>query len=225
VYVNSGPAKTWLAENGNTAAAAAGTACVMLAAGTYPFDIVYQYANPDHHHKLAVLYCAGGSNACVPTQPVTQQMVRPPGCISSTDCACEFYGGHAYRFCKAGKSFADARAACVASGMKLVRLEDAAENQWVFDVTAAEGLTAIWIGASDSVSEGDWRWVDGTAFWTGINAAAGGKAVGGLFSAWDGVTAEPNQNGDEDCAGYWRPRPTWSDLTCTDLNSYVCEAY
>jgi hypothetical protein len=225
VYVNSGPGKSWLAQNGYMAAAAEGTACVTLPAGTYPFDIVYQHANPAHRHKLAVLYCAGGGSACAPTQPLPNQMVRPPSCVSSADCTCEFYGGHAYRFCRAGKNFTDARAACVTSGMKLVRLNDAAENQWVYDVTVAEALTSIWIGATDSALEGDWRWVDGTPFWSGKGPLAGGSAVGGLYSAWDGFADEPNVGVDEDCAGYWRPRPTWADLTCTDANAYICESY
>ncbi|HVR61001.1 MAG TPA: lectin-like protein [Polyangia bacterium] len=140
-------------------------------------------------------------------------------------CDCESYRGHAYLFCRTGRSFTDAEADCVAHGMRLIRLDSAAENTWAYATKKAKEMMTTWIGATDAVTEGDWRWVDNTPFWNGRGATAGGKSVGGLYQDWDVKAAEPNQNGNEDCAGYWYQIPTWADLTCTDLNAYVCEAY
>src|SRR6266481_2209333 len=64
----------------------------------------------------------------------------PPNCVSNASCNCEFFGAHAYRFCKTNRQFADAEADCVAEGMRLVRLDSNAENNWVFQTKQAEGL-------------------------------------------------------------------------------------
>jgi hypothetical protein len=226
VYVNSGPGSTFLVQNGYQATAGHGQGCVNLPAGSYPFDIVFQYGNANDHHALAVSYCAGGAAACTPNTPLTQAKLRPPTCLSSADCDCEVFGGHNYRFCKMGRAFAAAEASCMAQGgMHLARLDSDAENRWAFAAKQAKGMMTTWIGATDATTEGAWQWVDGTGFWSGIGAIGGGKPVAGLFNAWDGPAQEPNQTGDEDCGGYWYQTPTWADLTCTDLNAYICEAY
>ncbi|HEY2901798.1 MAG TPA: lectin-like protein [Polyangia bacterium] len=225
VYLNASPGRTWLVENGVQATAGAGQACVNLPAGQYPLEIVFQYGSATDRHKLSVLYCAGGANSCTPTAPLTQAMVRPLGCVSSADCDCQFYGGHAYRFCKVGHAFTDAEASCVAQNMRLIRIDNDAENAWAYATKQAETMPTTWIGATDAVTEGDWRWIDNTPFWSGLGATAGGKPVGGLYNNWDTGAAEPNQTGDEDCGGFWYAVPTWADLTCTDANAYICEAY
>ena len=161
----------------------------------------------------------GSSDAGDPCAPVRADGGAGGG------CDCESFGGHAYRFCRTGRTFTAAEAECVAHGMRLIRLDSAAENTWAYQTKKAKAMMTTWIGATDAVTEGDWRWVDNTPFWTGRGANAGGKSVGGLYQDWDTKADEPNQNGDEDCAGYWYQIPTWADLTCTDLNAYVCEAY
>lgn len=145
--------------------------------------------------------------------------------MPTTNCVCETFGGHAYKFCSFGREFTAAQADCVAQGMRLVRIDSDAENKWVYTTKNAKGFMSTWIGASDGPADardGDWRWTDNVPFWTGRGA---GSPVGGLFNAWNTGAQEPNQNGNEDCAGYWYMDETWADLGCTDANKYVCEAY
>ncbi len=152
--------------------------------------------------------------------------VRADGGVGgASSCDCESFGGHAYRFCRTGRAFTAAESECVAHGMRLVRLDSDAENSWAYQTKKAKGMMTTWIGATDAVTEGDWRWVDSTPFWLGRGPGSQGKSVGGLYQDWDVGADEPNQNGDEDCGGFWYMIPTWADLTCTDANAYICEEY
>jgi hypothetical protein len=66
----------------------------------------------------------------------------------------------------------------------------------------------FWIGLSDRVTEGTFRWVTGAAT---------------PFTAW--AAGQPDEDGgDEDCVEQKRmTMPGWHDQPCTDLLAYVCE--
>ncbi len=90
------------------------------------------------------------------------------------------------------------------AGVNSVRINDAAENTFIaglrtqdVSVDAGVQLPRGWTGANDAVTEGTWKWGDGTTFWIG---AAGGTAQGGLYVNWgSGVgSGEPNNSGEED---------------------------
>jgi hypothetical protein len=104
----------------------------------------------------------------------------------------------------------------------LTTITSQAENDFV----SARLLNAGWMGASDSVSEGAWRWVtgpeNGTQFWSGGIA---GATTGGNYANWS--TNEPNDSGaNEDCAQFLTGGTgKWNDLPCTGttLPGYVVE--
>lgn len=103
----------------------------------------------------------------------------------------------------------------------LTTISSQAENDFV----AARLSNAGWMGAADSASEGDWKWVtgpeSGTSFWSGLS---GGSPVGGRYSNWG--TGEPNNSGDEDCAQFLTGGSgKWNDLPCSSyaLPGYVVE--
>uniref|UniRef100_A0A8B9HR76 C-type lectin domain-containing protein n=1 Tax=Astyanax mexicanus TaxID=7994 RepID=A0A8B9HR76_ASTMX len=73
------------------------------------------------------------------------------------------------------------------------------------------GRTEAWIGLTDAVTEGVWKWVDGSVLTTEF---------------W--AKGEPNDYQNEDCAitSFQRTKSdilTWSDYPCHQSVSWICE--
>jgi hypothetical protein len=166
----------------------------------------------------------------------------PPTCSPSpgNDCQCERLDTRDYRFCSDTVSFSVATVGCTSDKMRLVKIDDGVENGWLFSTgllhfPASNNQAGLWIGATDSVQEGQWRWVDTnkTLFWQGMNVDQGGVAVNAAYSAWKRAPSseEPNNGngmGAENCGmidinGPFVPDDRWVDTQCTDLRPYACE--
>jgi hypothetical protein len=99
--------------------------------------------------------------------------------------------------------------------MRLVRVDDGAENAWLREAAVSLGIRNLWLGASDDEVEGEWRWLDGALFWMGGRT---GASVGGLYSNWG--TMEPNDaNNGEDCALMLTESGRWNDGTCPNFTT------
>jgi hypothetical protein len=124
--------------------------------------------------------------------------------------------GRVYYLCPA-LTWIDARVRCEAADLTLVRIDDAVENALVAEAVAGD----TWIGASDAATEGDWRWSDGTAFWSGDE---GGAPVSERYSAW--ASGEPDNAAgsatNADCAAI-TPDGSWRDRGCSVALPFVCE--
>ena len=142
------------------------------------------------------------------------------GAASLGDCRTDTFAGHDYVFCNVNISWTAARDNCASIGMWLVRVDDAAESQWVYDnVYDAPPRQGVWIGGSDLAVEGEWRWMDGALFWLGD---ASGSAQNGLFSAW--YATQPSGQEPRDCAALDGNTLGWYDLDCAIPQPYACES-
>lgn len=115
---------------------------------------------------------------------------------------------HFYRFVQGKISGTNAFAAAATQkefGLTgyLASITSSDENSFV--ASKVEGAVNVWIGASDSAKEGEWKWVggpdDGKQFWTGNCKDVDGKPVEGYFAQW--ATSEPNNwiSGTNKCGG------------------------
>jgi hypothetical protein len=146
------------------------------------------------------------------------------GAPNPTLCNNGTFNGHTYLLCKEERNFATANSGCIAAGMRLVRIDDAAENQWLFDnaFTEVGRNSLVWIGATDLAVEGEWRWTDGEMFWLGNET---GMAQNGLFNDWD--SREPNNvSTAEHCASLESngSTPSWWDTRCELATPFICES-
>jgi hypothetical protein len=137
------------------------------------------------------------------------------GGTGSVPAGCSLVAG--YVVCPTGATNDVATATCASIGMRLIRIDSAAENAWLASVLTNNS----WIGASDAAVEGEWRWADGTLFWLGTST---GSAQNGLYSAWTFRSPSSNPAG-EDCAKLVSSVQTWNAILCSTPLGFACEAY
>ncbi|XP_055765493.1 C-type lectin domain family 4 member E-like isoform X2 [Salvelinus fontinalis] len=109
------------------------------------------------------------------------------------------------------KTWEESREDCLERGADLVIVNSDMEQEFLFGLSKG-----AWIGLTDSVSEGTWKWVDGTPL---------------TISYWhsqqpDNGRDDP-KNGEEDCVELntetWRPAKAWNDQSCLDNRHWICE--
>ena len=132
------------------------------------------------------IYNADGSGAVnVPIKLYRRTIPNFPGFTSQQN-----YNGHSYYRSTGSAFWLTAKANCEAMGGHLVTVTSSAENSFIFGLWPSG-----WIGLTDEVSEGTWRWVTGEAY---------------SYTSWN--SGEPNNAGNEDYiqfvgGGRWNDLP------------------
>lgn len=121
-------------------------------------------------------------------------------------------------------SWRQAAATARRMGGKLAVIQSAAENACAAAATSRCGGCGVWIGGSDRVDEGVWRWDGGNradarrTFYIGEWPL--GSPMRGAFSGFrDG---EPNGNTGENCATT-DGSGGWNDLACGNVLPFLVE--
>ena len=157
-------------------------------------------------------------------------------CAPEPGCRLAVYESSGYYICDTVGSWHDVTQHCASvPGAYLVEIESAGEDDFLF----GELNDKTWIGASDLVEEGVFRWNTGTEFWRGGSPVIsggggpgpgggsdpGGAAVRGKYANF--LSYEPDSRGvestDADCVLLWPDQDGWADATCGDDHGYVCE--
>lgn len=167
----------------------------------------------------------GGAAACAPTAERCDG--RDENCtkgvtdeVCPSDCVGRSYGSHGYMFCLLDGNRAEANVRCNQSSLYLLEINSAEENSWVRRTATDLGIGSLWLGGSDVVEEGEWRWVSMTQFWQG---AATGAPVAGRYSNW--TTGQPNNNGGSQNCARMAADGFWGDTDCTGSSTgVVCRA-
>uniref|UniRef100_A0A4W5RZ10 C-type lectin domain-containing protein n=1 Tax=Hucho hucho TaxID=62062 RepID=A0A4W5RZ10_9TELE len=105
------------------------------------------------------------------------------------------------------KTWVESREDCLERGADLVIINSSTEQEFLFNFTKK-----VWIGLTDSVTEGTWKWVDGTPLTTGY--------------WYDPQPDNAGPTGEEDCVEIYNnqsPLKAWNDLSCDSKLNWICE--
>jgi hypothetical protein len=156
---------------------------------------------------------AGG---CV-TGVCTAGTCRPSTCAPAAGCTCAVFEGTDYAFCKTAATRTNAEASCVSMGMRLVRIDSGTEDGWLRSTGTGRGLGDFQIGADSLAVTNEWRWLDGTLFWTG---GASGTAAPGAYAGWHSFQPVTSPA----CVNASVP-DGWVPGTCAIPTAYACKRW
>ncbi|MEW5855230.1 MAG: C-type lectin domain-containing protein [Myxococcota bacterium] len=93
-------------------------------------------------------------------------------------------------------------------GFELASIRNAEEQALVADFVVDD---SVWIGASDTTTEGTFTWVDGFPLTYGAT---------GFTYPW--CNGEPNDSGTEDCGEFKNENSCWNDDSCGNTQPFLC---
>ena len=142
------------------------------------------------------LYNANGSGA----SNVSIKLYRRTNSTITGFTSQNNYNGHSYYRSTGSAVWTTARQNCINMGGHLVTITTSGENSFIFGLWPSG-----WIGLTDEVTEGTWRWVTGETY---------------SYSSWN--SGEPNNSGNEDYIQFVGGGK-WNDLNNSSSLPYVLE--
>ena len=142
------------------------------------------------------LYNANGSGA----NNVAVKLYRRTNSTISGFTSQNNYNGHSYYRSTGTANWTTAKSNCAAMGGYLVTVTSSGENNFLYNLWPSG-----WIGLTDEVTEGTWRWVTGETY---------------SYSNWN--SGEPNNSGNEDYIQFVS-NGRWNDLNNNSSLAYVIE--
>ena len=146
-----------------------------------------------------------------------------------TGCEAEIFEGHGYAFCSETLSWEDAKGHCETTGMRLVQIDSAGEDNFVSTQVGEREFGSAWLGANDLETKDRWVWDGGPQFWQGTEGGAAVPITPGedplRYANW--AEGEPNdqdsQDNIENCGHIRAEETNWNDRVCGTLDEFVCE--
>lgn len=142
-------------------------------------------------------------------QPIANVQVNGPGFVYGTTLnplGAVTFNGHNLLLVNTPMTWPNAKSYCESIGGHLATISNGAENQFVFDLG---GQVDAWLGATDVISEGNYRWVTGEPF---------------TYTNWNSGQPDNNDGSGhtENCLVYFGLLP-WNDASAIRNTKFVCE--
>ena len=160
-------------------------------------------------------------DAAAPPDAGAPDAALPPPCEGGDDRVQDPDTGACYLYFQAAATWTGAQSACASLGGHLAFIDSADESLLIGQIApATTGLQDIWVGGTDTPTEGTWRWLaSGPIYYQ--------DGVSLEFTNWR--EGEPNNANGENCmiiegddvdpAG----GPHWDDRPCDVTYPYMCE--
>jgi hypothetical protein len=158
---------------------------------------------PDASHGDTSAYAYDAAPRADALEAADAEVPDAAPCVGGNAAAVDPASQHCYLLFTNGERWTDAETACHALGAHLASIASAGENTFVDTLISDR---TVWLGASDTTTEGSWLWNTGETV---------------VFTNWDSGQPD-NGSGSEDCA-LMRGSGRWNDDQCGSDHGYVCE--
>lgn len=125
----------------------------------------------------------------------------------------EYAGHHYYVYANVCNTWDEAEKYCESLGGHLAVINDANENQMLYDMMKEYGYSSAYFGLTDLTPSGNWRWINNDSV---------------TYTNWN--LGEPNHERGKEHYGmfYWKFKYTWNDGdfgqgTNSGGNAFICE--